>query len=172
LKIIVVGGSGAQNLINQVPPEPFAVRIVDANDRPVTGATVVFTAPSAGPGGAFPTGSAFSTFSDEEGRALGVLYRPNTVEGSYMIQVRAEYMGEVAAASIRQSNVITKASGRSINRKLVIAVVAGAGAAIAAAGLGGGGGNGGSGGGSNSTPGPPPAATPTITFGSSSIGGQ
>jgi hypothetical protein len=165
LKIIVITGSGVENVINEIPPEPFAVRVVDANNRPVTGATVSFTAPSSGPGGAFPTGPGFSTFSDEEGRALGVLYRPNSVEGSYMIQVRAEYMGEMAAASIRQNNVMTKKNGRSMSRTLVIAVIAGAGAAIAAAGLSAGGGS------SSSSP-PPPPGVPTITFGTSSIGGQ
>jgi hypothetical protein len=164
LKIIVLSGSGEENVINEVPPQPLAVRVVDASNRPITGATVVFTAPSSGAGGTFPTGSSFNTVSDEEGRALGLLYRPNSIEGIYTIQVRAEYLGESAMASIRQGNVLVKKS-KSNRGKLVIAVVAGVGAAIAAGLAGGGGSNGNSG-----TPARP--GTPTITFGGSTIGGQ
>src|SRR5262245_6362807 len=113
VKLIVVSGSGAENVINEVPPEPFTVRVVDRTDRPVSGVTVTFTAPSNGPGGTFPTRTSFSTMSDEDGRALGLLYRPNSIEGSYMIQVRAEYLGQSAMASIRQSNVLVKKSKMS-----------------------------------------------------------
>jgi hypothetical protein len=164
LKIIVVGGSGQENVINEIPPEPLSVRIVNAANLPVTGATVVFTTPPTGPGGAFPTGPSFNTVSDEQGQALGLLYRPNSIEGSYMIQVRAEYMGESAMATIRQSNVLVKKSKVSGKRKFVIALVAGAGAAIAASSL--------SGGGNGSSSAPAGPAKPTITFGGSSIGGR
>jgi hypothetical protein len=164
LKITVLSGSGEENVINEIPPQPLAVRVVDASNRPIAGAAVVFTAPSSGAGGAFPTGLSFNTVSDEDGRALGLLYRPNTIEGSYMIQVRAEYQGEFAMATIRQSNVLVKKSKTSNRGKLLIAVVAGAGAAIAAALAGGGGSSGNSG--------TPPPGTPTITFGGSSVGGQ
>ena len=108
LKVIVLSGDGEENVINDIPPQPFAVRVVDAANRPVIGATVMFTAPSSGPGGAFPTGLTFSVISDEEGRALGLLYRPNSMEGTYTIQVRADYQGESAMATIRQSNVSGK----------------------------------------------------------------
>jgi hypothetical protein len=84
LKVIVLSRNGEENVINDFLPQPFAV--VDAANRPVTGATVMFTAPSNGPSGAFPTGLTFSTISDEEGRALGLLYRPNSIEGSYTIR--------------------------------------------------------------------------------------
>jgi hypothetical protein len=162
LKVIVLSGDGEENVINDIPPQPFAVRVVDAANRPVIGATVLFTTPSNGPGGAFPTGLTFSTISDEEGRALGLLYRPNSMDGSYTIQVRADYRGESAMATIRQSNVLVKKSKMSNKRKFVFVALAGAGAAIAATGLGGGG--------SSGTPARSP--TPTITFGGSSIGGQ
>jgi hypothetical protein len=163
LKLIVLRGNGMENVINEVPPEPFTVRVVDATDHPVSGATVVFTAPSDGPGGTFPTGVSFSTITDEEGRALGLLYHPNSIEGSYTILVRAEFLGQSAMTSIRQSNVLVKKSKASNKRKFVIAAVAGAGAAIAASALGGGG---------SSSTAARPATTPTITFGNASIGGR
>jgi len=166
LKIIVLTGNGEENVINEIPPQPFSVRVVDAANRPVTGANVMFTAPPTGPSGSFPTGLTFNTISDEEGRALGLLYRPNSVEGSYTIQVRVEYQGESAMATVRQSNVLVKKSKMSSKRKYVFVALAGAGAAIAATGLSGGGG----GGGNSGTSVRPP--TPTITFGGSSIGGQ
>src|SRR5437899_3051208 len=106
LKIVVVAGNGAQNTLNQVPPEPLAVRVVDGTNGPVRGATVTFTAPPDGASGEFPTGSSFMTLTDEDGQALGPLYRPNSVEGRYQIQVRAEYLGEVTTSAIRQSNVL------------------------------------------------------------------
>jgi hypothetical protein len=65
-------------------------------------------------------------------------------------------------ATIRQSNVLVKKSKMSNRRKFVFVALAGTGAAIAATGL--------AGGGSSGTPARP--ATPTITFGGSSIGGQ
>jgi hypothetical protein len=160
LKVIVVRGNGMENVINEVPPEPFAVRVVDVDNHPISGATVMFIAPSNGPGGTFPTGASFSTITDEEGRALGLLYHPNSVEGNYTIQVRAEFLGQSSMTSIRQSNVLIKKS-KSSKRKFVIAAVAGAGAAIAASALGGGG---------SSTAARP--ATPTITFGNASVGGR
>jgi hypothetical protein len=162
VKIVVLRGSGTENVINEVPPEPLAVRVVDSANRPVSGVTVTFTAPAIGPGGTFPTGVSFSTITDEEGEALGLLYHPNSVEGSYTIQVRVESLGQSAMASIRQSNVLVKKSKVSNKRKFVIAAVAGAGAAIAASTLGGGGSSG-----ASARP-----ATPTITFGNASIGGQ
>src|SRR5262245_35897989 len=108
LKVVVVSGSGADNVINEVRAEPLAVRVVDGNGRPVSGLMVTFTAPTNGPGGTFPTGTSFSTISDEDGRALGLLYRPNSVEGSYTIQVRVEYLGQTATTTILQSNVLEK----------------------------------------------------------------
>jgi hypothetical protein len=165
LKVVVVSGNGDENVINEIPPAPLAVRVVDAANHPITGAMVLFTAPSSGPGGSFPTGLTFNTISDEDGRALGLLYRPNSVEGAYSIQVRVEYQGESVMATIRQTNVlVAKKAKMSSKRKFVFVALAGAGAAIAAAsGLGGDNG-------SSSAPSRPPAAT--ITFGSSSIGGQ
>src|SRR4051812_25153349 len=67
LKIVVLSGNGEENIINEIPPQPFAVRVVDAANRPVTGANVMFTAPSSGPSGSFPTGMIFNTISDEDG---------------------------------------------------------------------------------------------------------
>jgi hypothetical protein len=165
LKVVVVSGNGEENVINEIPPTPFAVRVVDAANHPITGAMVMFTAPSSGPGGSFPTGPTFNTISDEEGRALGLLYRPNSVEGSYSILVRVEYEGESVMATIRQSNVlVAKKAKMSSKRKFVFVALAGAGAAIAAAS--------GLGGGSESSTAPPRPPTPTITFGGSSVGGQ
>src|SRR5262245_15185727 len=88
LRVIVTAGDGLQNVVNEVPPQPLAVRVVDRENRPVQGATVVFAAPASGPGGDFPTGATFSTLTDEDGRAVGVLFRPNEQEGPYSILVR------------------------------------------------------------------------------------
>jgi hypothetical protein len=160
----VVIGRDTQNVINEIPEEPLAVRILDADGHPVQGASVEFTAPASGASGTFPTGLTFTTITDQDGRALGLLYRPNAVEGAYTIRVRATYMGEVATGSIRQTNVAAKKAG---SNKKVFAILAavGVGAAVAAVSRGGGGGTTGG----ASTPSP---STPTITFGGATVGGQ
>jgi hypothetical protein len=162
VRVSVFAGNGAQNIVKEIPPEPLVVRVVDRDNRPIHGATVVFTAPSEGPGGDFPSGSKFITLTDEGGRALGVLYRANSVEGSYQIQVRAEYLGEEATASIRQSNVLGKKSNGRTFLILAVAGAAAAGTAIGAARRGDTGGN---------NPATPPRPATTITFGGSSVGG-
>lgn len=162
VRVSVVAGNGAQNIVKEIPPEPFVVRVVDLDNRPISGATVVFTAPSEGPGGDFPSGATFITLTDEGGRALGVLYRANAVEGSYQVHVRAEYLGEEATASIRQSNVLGKKSNGRMYLILAVAGTAVAGTAIGAV-------RGGNTGGNNPTT--PPRPVTTITFGGSSVGG-
>ncbi len=167
LRVQVVEGSGAQNIVEQIPATPLSVRVVDRNNRPVRGATVVFTSPSAGPSGDFANGqNVLSTLTDEEGIALAPQYRPNDVLGSYEIRVRADYLGQNASNSIRQTNVAQKKSLGKIIAIMAVAGAAGAaGAALAAR-------KGAGGAASPSTsPTPVPGGGPTITFGGSSVAG-
>ena len=152
LRVVVVGGQGAKNLIQQIPPDPLAVR-VEENNRAVPGATVTFTAPMAGPTGQFANG-AFTTTPTTDGDGVAVIqgFHPNATAGSYQIQVRAEFRGQTAMTSIRQSNVT---SGKGHGKLIAVLAVAGAaaGAALIAK----------SGRSSGST-------APTITLGDSAVG--
>src|SRR5262249_2960405 len=88
LQIIIVQGEGARNLVQQVPPEPLVVRVEDGG-RPVLGATVIFTAPAAGPSGQFANGSANLVLTtDQSGLAVADGFHPNAIAGSYQIGVR------------------------------------------------------------------------------------
>lgn len=156
LRIVVVEGSGARNVVQQIAPRPLIVRIVDANNRPVAGAMVEFRSPEAGPSGDFVNN--FPVPTSDDGLASAGAFHPNAIPGPYQIQVRAAFQGQTAIAAIPQTNIEQK-SGRG--KLIAILAIAGAaaGAAIAAR----------SGGGS-SDPSSPEPAKPTIAFGGSAVG--
>src|SRR5689334_16902581 len=104
LRIIVVQGDGATNTTQQIPAQPITVLIVDRANRPVPGAIVTFTTPATGAGGDFDGSRTLMTFADENGRAVAADYHPNSVTGSYQIEVLAVREGERAVASIQQRN--------------------------------------------------------------------
>jgi hypothetical protein len=164
LRIIVAQGEDAANIIQQIPPQPLAVVVVDRANRPVSGAKVTFAAPETGASGDFADGShSLTTFTDEEGRAVAPQYRANEVVGSYRVEVTADREGERVTASIRQRNIGPR---KSLSKVFVGLAIAGAAAAALAAG---------SGGGNNSNPStvsPPTSSTaPTISFGGSTVTG-
>ena len=154
IRIVNVRGDRAKNVIQQIPPEPLAVRVEDLNRRPVTGATVTFTAPGEGPSGEFANGSTTITITTGPGGlATADGYHPNAMPGSYRIVLRAVYEGQFASAAIEQTNV---ESGKS-HTKLIVAIVSlaavAAGAALLARHSSGGG-----------------DLTPTLTLGDSAVG--
>jgi hypothetical protein len=170
LRIQIVQGNNAQNVLEQIPPNPIVIRVIDRNNRPVVGATVVFTAPETGPSGDFASGlNRFPTITDEDGVARAPEYRPNDVPGTYQIQVQVDYLGAVAAASIRQTNLASK---KSIGKVIVILVAAGVAGAAGTALAGRSGNKSSATPGNSSTPTAPGATIPTITFGGSSVTGK
>jgi hypothetical protein len=137
--------------------------VVDQDNRPAAGVSVVFSAPDNGAGGVFSNGSpVLMTMTDENGRAEA-RYEPNSIEGAYSVRVLARQVLITAIAEIRQSNAASTAPAGKHSTMLKVLTIAGA-AAGAGIVLGTRGGNGGSG----STP---PATTPLpgIVFGGSSI---
>lgn len=153
IRIVIVKGARAKNVVQQIPPQPLAIRVEDSDRRAVYGAKVTFTAPSAGPGGEFANGSSTVTVTtNEDGLASVEEYHPNGNLGSYLIQLRATYGGQVANATIEQTNV---EAGRS-RTKLIIIAASIAGVAVGAALLAHHGGG--------------DTTTPTITLGDSAVG--
>jgi hypothetical protein len=173
LRLVVIEGSGAQNITEQVPETSISVRLVDRSGNPVPNVAVVFSAPAVGPGGEFVNGmNTITVITNVAGIATTQLFHPNAVQGSFEIQVRALYSGETASTTIRQRNIGPK---KSFSKKFLLIAAAGA-AAGAAVALGN---SGGSGGGGAAPPPPggggPPAEVPSggapaITFGGSSVG--
>ena len=164
LRIQIIQGNDAQNILEQIPANPIAIRVINQNSQPIQGANVVFTAPEKGPSGDFATGlNSFQTLTDEQGIARATEYRPNDISGTYQIRVQVDYLGEITAALIRQTNVGPK---RSLGKVIVILAAAGA-AGVAGTALAGRSSNKNSG-----TPTSPAATIPTITFGGSSVTGK
>ena len=131
VRIVVVQGEGNRNVTQQITAKPLVVRVEDANNRPVGGATVTFTAPARGPSGEFANDSpVIRVITGTDGLANAGPYHPNANEGPYQIQVRAEFHGEMATVVISQTNI---ARGRG--HKKLIAIVAIVGGAVAAAGI-------------------------------------
>src|SRR5262249_7703234 len=77
LRIDVIGGQGAKNVIQQIPPDPIVVRVED-NGRPAAGAMVTFTAPMSGATGQFENGAFIITkTTDGAGEAVIQGFHPN-----------------------------------------------------------------------------------------------
>jgi hypothetical protein len=128
LRIVSVEGNAAEVVISRPATKPISLRVVDANNKPVSGATVLLTAPTSGPSTSFLNGSnSMIVFTNQQGLAVAQDYRANSIPGEYQIQVQAVYMGEVVRLSIRHTNVAPKKSTAKL-----IAIVAAAGGAAAA----------------------------------------
>ena len=164
IRIIVVEGNKAQNLISEKAPKPLSVRVVDPTGKPVTGATVQFVPPEFGPGGAFVTDQIpVEVTTNPQGVADAPSFLANATTGPYEIQVIASYMSDVSRLLVEQTNVTSVK--KSSNKKLIIiSAVVGGGLAAALAAKGGGSGS--------NTPSAPTGATvaPTISFLNASIG--
>jgi len=155
ISIVVVEGERSRNVVQQIPPRPLVVRVEDASNRPVTGATVVFSAPESGPSGDFANDSrTFRASTGTDGLASAGVFHPNSISGSYQIRVTAEYQGQTAAALISQTNVAErKGHGKLIAIGAIVGAAAGAAIAFR-----------------NKDNGSPSSNTPTITFGGSAVG--
>jgi hypothetical protein len=163
LRVQVMEGSGAQNVVSRQAQRSITVRVVDRSSRPLSGATVIFTAPTAGPSGRFVNGSnSIIVFTNPQGIAMAQQYNANATPGAYQIEARAAFMGEVATVSIPQTNIAAK---RSSSKFILIAAAAGGAAAAAFAAKGGGGG-------SEPSNNPPPGSSgpPTITLLGTTVG--
>ena len=158
LHIVVVEGEGAKNVAQQIAAKQLIVRVLDANNRPVEGAAVTFSAPASGPSADFTNDSkSLRVLANTDGVANAGPYHPNAATGAYEIQIRAEFRRALATATISQMNVV---QGKRHKKMITIIAIAGAaaGAAIAAHARS-----------SSSSSSSSPGGT-TITFGGSGIG--
>ncbi len=172
LRIEVLEGEGSINNIRELLMRSPAVRVVDAEGKPVFGASVNFNTPAMGASAYFVDGSNQATVvTNERGIARVEGMRPNNIVGNFEIRVVASFANRRATARISQTNAAPTASSGGGTGKglLILLLIAGAGAGAAVA-------LGGSSGGS-STPTPPPGGgggtTPpsiTITGGSPTFG--
>jgi hypothetical protein len=133
LKIVVIQGDGAINKVRRPAAVEPSVAIEDENQKPIAGATVIFTLPTEGTTGQFGSGGQkFTTMTDAQGHATAAGLKVNEYPGNLLVEVNASYRGLAARAVITQTDEgppVTKPQASSGgHRKLVVilAVVAAA----------------------------------------------
>jgi len=131
LRILVLEGDDAVNIIDKKTAVKPTVEVRDQNDLPVSGASVVFLI-QGGDGATFANGLRQVTLTTNSlGRATVTELNPLS-KGAFQIQARATFQGQTATVTIHQANVATAAEAAQAAKPS-----AGQGAAAGAAGGGG-----------------------------------
>jgi len=162
IHVVVLEGDGAINNIRSSHAKEPVVRVEDAKNRGVPGASVTFVVPSGGPGVVFgDAGTTLTLTTDDRGEVVARALHPNRNAGPFQIHVNASKDGKMATALIAQTNV--DPGSHSSSRKIaLLAVLGGAAAAGAAVALHGG---------KSSAAAAPPASGTVVVAGNPSLGG-
>jgi hypothetical protein len=111
IRILVLQGSGGVNYLKTSQILVPVVAVLDENDRPVEGATVVFDLPTTGPGASFEGGRFTQTLATNlQGQAAATGFRPNGQAGRFTIHVEASFNGAKAETSFIQINSLREVS--------------------------------------------------------------
>ena len=110
LRIVVLEGEDAVNIIQQKTAVRPVVEVRDSNDVPVAGVLVRFTIQGSAGGGSatFGTQSTATVTTNAAGRAVAPSIQP-VGRGAIRIDVQANYQGRVATTTINQTNYLTAA---------------------------------------------------------------
>src|SRR5262245_590457 len=112
LRIVVVEGEDAVNIIQQKTAVAPVVEVRDRNDQPVAGAVVNFAIRSGR--ATFNGARTLSVTTDAAGRAAPAGFAP-TGSGALQISASAVFQGQTAAAiTIAQTNVLTAAQAAAV----------------------------------------------------------
>jgi hypothetical protein len=106
LKIVVIAGEGAVNIIQQKTAVAPIIEVRDRNNLPVSGVIVTFTV--SGSGATFASGSTLTSVTNAAGQATAAGLTP-TAAGAVLINVTAALQGQMATAAITQTNFATAA---------------------------------------------------------------
>lgn len=136
LRVVVIEGEDAVNIIQQKTAVRPVVEVRDRNNLPVPGAIVTFSI-EGGKAASFGGASTLTVATNAAGQAAVTGLTPSAA-GAFQIQVSAAFQGQVATATIAQTNVMTAA-------QVAAASAASGGGAGSGAGGGGAGGGAGSG---------------------------
>ena len=106
LRVVIVEGEDALNNTLAAANRDVTVEVRGQDQMPVSGATVTFVLPDTGASGTFPNGQrTLMLETNNQGRATASGIRPNNIAGPVQIRVSAAYLGVIATAVIRQTNV-------------------------------------------------------------------
>lgn len=106
LKIVVIEGEDAVNIIQQKTAVAPVIEVRDRNNLPVSGATVTFAI--SGQGASFAGAPTVTVVTNAAGQATAAGLTPTTA-GAIHISATATFEGQTAVATIAQSNVVTAA---------------------------------------------------------------
>jgi len=105
LKILLVVGQGAINVVNRPTERHFTIRVEEKYGIPGKHIPVTFTLPNSGPGGYFKKKKrSVTVHTDQGGYAMARGYRPNRLCGQYRIEVTAFTPDGPVTAWIPQTN--------------------------------------------------------------------
>lgn len=107
LRIVVIEGEDAVNVIQQKTAVRPVVEVRDRNDLPVSGVLVTFSIEGA-KGATFGGASTLTVATNAAGQAAVTGLTP-TAAGALQINVSAAVQGQIATATITQTNVMTVA---------------------------------------------------------------
>jgi hypothetical protein len=110
LKIVVLEGEGAVNIIQQKTAVRPLVEVRDRNNLPVAGASVTFSIGGSGSGAAFAGGVQTLTVTTNAAGQAAASGLNALGSGAFQIQVQAAYQGQIATAAISQTNFATAAA--------------------------------------------------------------
>jgi hypothetical protein len=169
LNIVIIQGEGAINNVKQRLAREVIVQVTDENNRPVGGGVVAFILPVSGPGGVFSNGTTVINVTTNAAGRAAAQFTPNTLSGTFQVNVAASFQGQVSTAVIPQTNALTATSstaasgvtasvgtGTGISGTTIAIIAAAVAGAVAAGVVAGGKGNDG--------PSPAPRA-PTVSIG-------
>ena len=138
LKIVVISGEDAVNIIQQKTAVAPVIEVRDRNNLPVSGATVTFAL--SGNGATFAGGAqTLTVVTNAAGQATAAGLTP-TATGALQISASATFQGQTAIATIAQSNVLTAAEAVSTTTGAAGGAGSGSGTTGATTGVAGGGG--------------------------------
>ena len=109
LRIVVIEGEGAVNIIQQKTAVRPLVEVRDRNNVPVSGATVTFTI-AGGKSAAFAGGAQTLTLTTNAAGQAAAGGFSAMAPGAVQIQVQAAFQGQLATAAITQTNFATAAA--------------------------------------------------------------
>lgn len=107
LKIVVLEGEAGVNIIQQKTAVKPVVEVRDRNNLPVPGAIVTFSI-EGGKAATFGGASTMTVATNAAGQAAVSSLSP-AVSGAVQINVSAAFQGQIATATITQTNVLTAA---------------------------------------------------------------